>query len=341
MSTRWWIGAVALMVSCSVVNAPDDPQAADEDEGEGGNGASGASGGAGACGPLDTVDNCGECGNACTPMNADAACEDGECGYADCDAGFADCNDDRADGCESHSATDPMNCSGCGMSCEAAPFMNVETLLCDAGMCDWLGCDPGFDDCNGVPGDGCEEPVDTIDSCGACGVPCTPANVLMAECPGGHCGYTGCATDFLDCDSNTMNGCETDRLTDEAHCGACNMPCDPGETCTNGACAACLNGDPVVNGFCQPQAICGLAPASIFCGGNCSNNNAQYATWYCQLAGYSAAASYNVLTSGTVTCYYYNGGQAAVLSMCSQVMAPTSYGLAATCDAVTNLLCVP
>jgi environmental stress-induced protein Ves len=86
--------------------------------------------------------------------------------------------------------------------------------------------------------------------------------------------------------------------------------------------------------------VCGKSnPSGIFCGGNCTANHDEYAKWYCQLAGYTGAASFSVLQSGGVTCLYYNHWQNPVLNQCSQVNGPTGYGLASYCDAVTNLKC--
>ncbi len=79
-----------------------------------------------------------------------------------------------------------------------------------------------------------------------------------------------------------------------------------------------------------------LNSTGIFCGGNCTNNHAQYADAYCKLAGYTQAVSYTVLTTGSVTCLYY---QTTLPTQCSEILGPTSYGLATTCDAISSLTC--
>ena len=71
---------------------------------------------------------------------------------------------------------------------------------------------------------------------------------------------------------------------------------------------------------------------------NCSTNNAAYATAYCKLAGFTSALSYTTLTTGQVQCVYYNT-QNVVPTTCAQILGPTSYGLAVSCDAITNLIC--
>jgi hypothetical protein len=339
---RFLLGLLALVVLAQSCGDEVKKKRNNDDDDDGGQGAAGGTGGGsgGDCGATDTLENCGECGVECAPANASGAtCATGVCQYTSCIAPFDDCDGDADNGCEADLSSDPLHCSACNAGCDQ--LLNVSNPLCVESSCTYQDCDAGFGDCDADVGNGCEQSLDTLIHCGGCDTPCAPANATGATCAAGTCDFTSCTGAFADCDSNPQNGCEADTDTDEQHCGGCNSPCDPGESCGSGTCGGCLNGDPVVNGFCQPQAVCNLAPAQIFCGGNCSNNHTQYANWWCQLAGYSSAATYTVLTSGTVQCYYYNGGAPAVLSMCSQVMGPTSYGLASTCDAVTNLLCVP
>ena len=47
-------------------------------------------------------------------------------------------------------AADVRNCGGCGTSCASAS----SAALCVAGACAAGSCNPGFADCNGLPGDG-------------------------------------------------------------------------------------------------------------------------------------------------------------------------------------------
>jgi hypothetical protein len=323
--------ALALAVGCSVVNAPDDPKREGEEGG----------GGSAAC-ELGTVEHCSACGDACAPENVDeATCEDSECGYTSCKNGFQDCDGDRTNGCESAKQADAMNCGSCGADCAAAPFANVVEKICQAGTCGWTECADGYGDCNDAVGDGCELALDTVDHCGGCLVACDMAqNVTTQACTATECGYDACLPGFDDCDGNTANGCETDILTTEAHCGGCNQPCNPPLSCGNGMCQVCFPGDTPSMGGCLLASVCGLPPVQHFCGGNCSNNHDQFAQWWCQLAGYSMALNYTVESSGVVTCYYYNLGS-GMLSQCSEVTGPAGYGLDPNCTAVTNLVCAP
>jgi hypothetical protein len=290
-SILWSFAASALVaVSCSVVNAPDDPQS--PNEGGGGSGNGNPDGGQGATG--------GACEVTCEPAHtSDPICNGTDCGYGTCDSGFQDCDGDTANGCESAQQSDPANCGMCDADCANAPFENVATLLCDAGMCDWSGCNAGFDDCNMSPGDGCERALDTVESCGGCEVPCMPANVNAAECPGGMCGYDTCAAGFQDCNGNTGDGCET-PLDSLQHCGMCMNPCNMNEQCVGGTC----------QGFRPNVHLCGTTsnPVTEFFPpmtnftvvNNCNANNQAQAMF--------VTRSFSGLTQATLQSYLQNGG---------------------------------
>jgi hypothetical protein len=109
-----------------------------------------------------------------------------------------------------------------------------------------------------------------ISNCGTCFKSCLVPNSNPA-CVAGQCRKT-CFTDFYDADGNEANGCECirtnagveacdgldndcdgmvdegfDFMTDEAHCGGCNVPCSipfATSSCTGGICqmVACLPG---------------------------------------------------------------------------------------------------
>jgi hypothetical protein len=149
---------------------------------------------------------------------------------------------------------------------------------------------------------------------------------------------------------NDLDNCTVGELCNNGMCngGTVINQCGPADTCcANGCtpqndpdCPSCLNGDPDVNGACALQTVCNFPPVQHFCGGNCSSNHDQFAQWWCQLGGYSGAASYTVEDMGVVNCLYYNLGN-GMLSSCAEVQGPSQYGLANFCTAVTDLLCVP
>jgi cysteine-rich repeat protein len=115
---------------------------------------------------------------------------------------------------------------------------------------------------------------------------------------------------------------------------------DAGQFTLTVTASQCQPGDVAVPGGCQLTTVCGMLPSDMFCGGNCSANHNQFAHWWCQLGGYSGAATFTVVSSGLVDCLYYNGGLNP-LTTCTQVVGPTSYGTSTSCTAVDNLVCIP
>jgi hypothetical protein len=114
-----------------------------------------------------------------------------------CEDGFSDCDADPSNGCETEMGT-VENCGACGDSCMVRHGLGVcgETKfpiveyrghhapsLRDR-ECAVAACEPGFMNCNGRAGDGCETPT-MIDpyNCGACGHLCTP----LDHCVAGRC----------------------------------------------------------------------------------------------------------------------------------------------------------
>lgn len=179
--------------------------------------------------PLTTRTDCGACGVACERPGGVTSCHAGACVLLACEDGFGDCNDDAADGCETPLTT-ATDCGGCGVAC-ALPGA---TSSCASGACEVAACDDGLGDCDRLPGDGCETPVDTLADCGACGRACSPFEAV-GRCDEGVCAIEACTADHGDCNDDAADGCETalDTLTD---CGGCGVACAPGERCAGGVC---------------------------------------------------------------------------------------------------------
>jgi hypothetical protein len=105
-------------------------------------------------------------------------------------------------------------------------------------------CNPGRDDCDGDPSNGCEIDLNSDpDNCGFCGNVCSfPGAVGI--CEAGVCVLGPCASGFADCDGDPANACETNIAGDPDNCSACGVACsftnaDPlcvGGVCQMGAC---------------------------------------------------------------------------------------------------------
>ncbi len=276
--------------------------------------------------------HCGSCTNVC---GSSQVCSAGVC-KNQCDAPLIKCSGGQT--CVD-TTKDPANCGSCGSACtgpDAGP--DTGTGNPDAGVpipdggfdsgTGWSLSAPGCSNskCELKCGNGtalcsdnlCWDTQNAHDHCGNCGTAC----VTDTEwCNVGHC----CATGSQWCTSACKN-----TNNDPQNCGACGNVC-PNNTpaCVAGKCSAQV----AVNTVCSK-----VNPSGILCSGNCSTNDAQYADAYCKLAGFTKAVSYNVLTSGSVNCVYYNT-QNVVPTQCNEILGPTSYGLASSCHAIQNLMC--
>ena len=170
------------------------------------------------------INHCGACGNACPKSpNGVVRCEAGMCKF-DCVTDFADCDDNKQNGCETSTATNPMNCGACGKRCGVLP--NANTVACSASTCVVETCKAGYGDCNKNPGDGCEADIRSdANHCAGCGKRCPAVMNGAAACVDSSCGVGKCNANFGDCDGNVLNGCEMDLTSDKNNCGACGKAC--------------------------------------------------------------------------------------------------------------------
>jgi hypothetical protein len=182
------------------------------------------------------IANCGACGRSCAFPRATPLCDTGVCTIDRCAAGFGNCDGNTTNGCETDTNASTAHCGACNNAC---PAPANATAACRAGACAFT-CLPGFADCDGLPGNGCEVNTNTSAShCGACGRVCNLANA-DASCAAGTCQVLRCRAGFGDCNSNPVDGCEVSTTTSLDHCGACGNACvgaNSVQACRSGACA--------------------------------------------------------------------------------------------------------
>ncbi len=204
--------------------------------------------------------SCGACGARCNPTNGAGACMAGTCTVVGCNANFDDCDNNPANGCEADLTSNITHCGTCTTRCE---YPNA-TAVCRAGACAFGACLPGFADCDGDHGNGCEVQIATsVDNCGGCGRVCTRTNATQA-CVGGVCRIDHCDAGSADCNGVDADGCEMNVYTSLANCGACGHACSLAHAtpvCDLGTCdvATCLPNYRNCNG----SAVDGCESASL------------------------------------------------------------------------------
>ena len=251
---------------------------------------------AGVCASTSTdADNCGACGNKCA---AGQTCANGKCsgGTGGCSAS-AQCP--SGDGCcngRCVALNTTANCGACGNQCTAANG----TAACTNGICAVGSCNPGFGNCDGVAGNGCETNLSTDRrNCGVCGHQCTAANGT-AGCANGVCTVISCNAGFANCDGMAGNGCETNVNTDLRNCGACGVVCGiTADSCAGGRCvcgttgAACATGQRCSGGVCIcdatscPTGCCD--PQTNACLAGCAQSNSGHVCLPSHLCGCTVA----------------------------------------------------
>jgi hypothetical protein len=98
---------------------------------------------------------------------------------AGCPLGRGDCDGDPKNGCETDLATATGHCGFCGNVC---PARANAFPACVAGKCD-VGCNTGFDNCDGNKENGCEKPVSSdAANCGACKHDCQGSTCQNGLC---------------------------------------------------------------------------------------------------------------------------------------------------------------
>jgi hypothetical protein len=156
---------------------------------------------------------------------------------------------------------------GCSNPTSCSPCVLDHTLTYECGPlgeCAPRTCESGFDDCNGMPNDGCERViVDDPLNCGACDRVCSGANVLAKACSRDTCTST-CDVGFNNCTAppgGADDGCEV--AADNDSCGSCGESCASNLLCVNGACG------------CTASLECGGGGGASCTGGFCACGGSQ------------------------------------------------------------------
>lgn len=218
--------AVGLISSCTVTREIDDLTAGCPDDKKfcGGE-----------CVPIEDP-NFGCSPDACEPCQLPAyatslTCSNGECAAAECSSEGKLCGDV----CVERSPD-----VGCGRpGCTRCSYANTAEYLCDPlGECEVSTCATGWYNCDDVASNGCEiNTVEDPDNCGRCGLVCQPAPNAEITCGDSACKIRQCLNGYKDCDKKPYpNGCEIDPMTDDQHCGDCEIQCELGQTCSEGVC---------------------------------------------------------------------------------------------------------
>ena len=122
------------------------------------------------CESLQSEQNCGSCGATCdtslTNVESAECGEGGACALA-CAKRYDDCDDNPQTGCE----TEVTLQERCG-SCDGACDIENAVVSCETGDCSFVRCAEGFGDCNDDLDDGCETPLDRVETCGSCDISC-------------------------------------------------------------------------------------------------------------------------------------------------------------------------
>jgi hypothetical protein len=279
-------------------------------------------------------------GGVCYAINGGWACRcpAGTFG-ADCSGNVDDCNPnpcvngdctDRVDGfsCDCYEGFRGEYCE-LKDECTPNPCLNGGTCV-DEGDGFECMCPEGFS------GSRCErqrEPC-SPNPCQNGGVCIDQAGDFLCACPAGFSGKR-CQIASGGCPS--PNPCQNGGTCVESDEGDFSCACPTGFA---GPFCECRDSDqPQGDGTCVLRSVCGLPVPEAFGSGDCSDNTAEFADWWCQLGGYAQAESYETLTSGVLEAYYYEGKNEEVLSGCSQVVGPVTYGFLADCTGVTTLAC--
>lgn len=149
----------------------------------------------------------------CNATNGTATCSAAGTCLLTCLDGFGDCDGEFSNGCEVDLSTSLDNCGSCGDVCN----FEQANETCEAGMCNFAGCQEGFGDCNmNLIADGCEASLLQASACGSCDNVCEGATPLCDRRDGGVLCVPSCIEPDEECEGRCV-----DITTDPMNCSMC------------------------------------------------------------------------------------------------------------------------
>lgn len=136
------------------------------------------------------------------------------------------------------------------MTNDDAPNMNIIGTCSDHTRSDNIEynvvCEDSYGNCDNDYSNGCEQLLNSIEHCGACGNKCNDLPNAKVACVNGSCVIDECSPDYMHCSNNPALGCETrvndiprNGFSDTAICGGCNKKknkCNAYQSCQNYNC---------------------------------------------------------------------------------------------------------
>lgn len=213
---------------------------------DGADGAAGAAGAAGPAGPAGAVGPQGPAGTAAVPGDQGIQGIPGTA-IADIDelVGIA-CSSGPLDGAVTVTYTGPAISIKCSFTCGAQPplpsFTTAQACTPDTGEWEVQTCSSFYADVNLDRSDGCEVYLMTNPlHCGSVGNNVHQlANSSGNSCNSGSPVLGSCSAGFANADASAATGCETNLMTNVAHCGSVGNPVPSRPN----ASSACVGGQP-------------------------------------------------------------------------------------------------
>jgi hypothetical protein len=182
---------------------------------------------------------CSGCNVSCANLNwpnvATTICVNGTCEIGSCVPPWLDCDGTSQNGCEADVFSSSSNCGACGLPCSATTlnWTNVESTVCQRGICVIGRCIQGYGDCDLTRLNGCETNIwaDTS-NCGECLRDCsvTPGypHVVLYNCTGSVdlCIIFSCEDGWSNENGNSSDGCEYSLTVGQAGATPTSTPID-------------------------------------------------------------------------------------------------------------------